>query len=241
MLAFLIGSGISDAGFLGRYCVLLTLVLMPIMGIAGYIHLRRGKPLAPKPRRYRSMIIFQSLLLLITVAGARESGEPLLGGHFPGLAAWLVAAAYLTFFAFRLRRAWAKLSPERRERARLLLPDHPSLMRMWVVISALAGVTEECAYRGLTFRILTANHGSVPLALFLCIVCFGVAHMTQGWRGFVATSLIAAVMHALVFLTGSLYLAIVIHAAYDLIVGIIAMPILHLDLQQVPATQPAEA
>lgn len=221
--------------------MLLTLVMMPIMGLAGYIHIRRGKPLPPKPRRYRSMIVFQSLLLVITVAGARESGEPLLGRQFPGPAAWLIAGAYLAFFTFRLRRAWPKLSPERRERARLLLPDHPSLMRRWVVISALAGITEECAYRGLTFRILTANHGSVPLALLLCIVSFGVAHMTQGWRGFVATSLIAALMHAVVFLTGSLYLAIVIHAAYDLIVGIIAMPILYQDWQQTQMTQPAEA
>ena len=241
MLAFPIGSGISDAGFLGRYCVLLTLVLMPILGIAGYIHIRRGKPLAPKSRRYRSMIVFQWLLLLITVAGARESGELLMGGRFPGPVAWLIAAAYLTFFTFRLRRAWAKLSPERRDRARVLLPDHPSLMRKWVVISALAGVTEECAYRGLTFRILTANHGSVPLALFLCVVCFGVAHMAQGWRGFVGTSLVAAIMHAVVFMTGSLYLAIVIHAAYDLIVGIVAMPILYQDLQRTQTTQPAEA
>lgn len=105
--------------------MLLTLVLMPIMGIAGYIHIRRGKPLAPKRRRYRSMIVFQSLLLVITVAGARESGEPLLGHEFPGLAAWLIAGAYLAFFTFSLRRAWAKLSPERRERARVLLPTIP--------------------------------------------------------------------------------------------------------------------
>jgi membrane protease YdiL (CAAX protease family) len=214
---------------------------MPILGIAGYIHIRSGKPLPPKSRRYRSMIVFQWLLLLITVAGARESGEPLLGGRFPGPLAWLIAAAYLTFFTFRLRRVWVKLSPERRDQSRVLLPDHPSLMRKWVVISALAGVTEECAYRGLTFRILTANHGSVPLALFLCIVCFGVAHMSQGWRGFVATSLVAAIMHAAVFITGSLYLAIVIHAVYDLIVGIVAMPILYQDLQQTQMEQPVEA
>jgi hypothetical protein len=43
------------------------------------------------------------------------------------------------------------------------------------------------------------------------------------------------------FLTGTLYLAIVIHAAYDLIVGIIAMPILYKDWQQTQMTQRAEA
>lgn len=229
-----------QAGFFGRYCVLITLVLMPIMGIASYIHIRRGKPLAPKPRRYRNMIVLQLFLLTVTVAGARDSNISLLG-RFPGPLAWSLAAGYMTFFTFRLRAAWTKLGPGRRENARRLLPDHPSLMRMWVVISALAGVTEECAYRGLTYRILTANHGSVALALFLCIGCFGIAHMTQGWRGLLGTSLVAALMHGIVFLTASLYLAIAIHAVYDLIVGIIAMPILHQDSLQASAPQPAES
>lgn len=176
------------------------------------------------------MIAFQLVLLLITVLAAREAGAPLLGNRFPGPVAWLIAGGYLIFVALRLRRVWPKLSPERRERARIVLPDHPSLMRMWVMISALAGVAEECAYRGLAFRILTANHGSVALALLLCVASFGVAHMAQGWRGVLGTSVIAIAMHAVVFLTQSLYLAIVIHAAYDLMVGVIAMPILGQDV-----------
>ena len=199
---------------------------MPALGVASYIRLRRGKPLPPKERRYRGMIAFQLLLLLITLMAARQAGIPLLGGSFPGPSAWVVAGGYLVLIAWRLRRAWPKLSPERMARARILLPDHPAQMRKWVVISALAGITEECAYRGLAFRLLTQNGGTVWIALLVCVASFGIAHMTQGGRGVLGSSLIAMVMHGIVFLTQSLYLVMVVHAVYDLIVGVIAMPIL---------------
>lgn len=219
----------SEMGFWGRYFMVLALIVMPALGVASYIRIRSGKPLPPKPRRYRSVIVFQLLLLLITVLAAREAGVPLLGSRFPGPVAWLIAGGYFAYLAVRLRRAWPKLPLERRERARIVLPDHPSLMRMWVIISALAGISEECAYRGLAFRFLTANRGSVALALLVCVASFGVAHMTQGWRGVLGTSVIAITMHAVVFLTQSLYMAIVLHAAYDLMIGVIAMPILSQD------------
>jgi membrane protease YdiL (CAAX protease family) len=50
--------------------------------------------------------------------------------------------------------------------------------------------------------------------------------MIQGWRGVLGTFLLALIFHGLVFLTRSLYLAIAFHAAFNLIVGAIAMPVL---------------
>lgn len=217
---------IAQLGPWGEFFMILVLLIFPALGIASYIRIRSQKPLPPKTRRYRSTIAIELLLLVVTVLAAREARVPLLGPQFPGPVAWLMAAAYFAFLTWRIRHAWSKLSPERLEKARIMLPDDPSLMRMWVVISAFAGIAEECAYRGLAFRFLTANRGSAALALLLCIGSFGVAHMTQGRRGVLAACVIAIIMHALVFLTQSLYLAIVFHAAYDLMVGVIAMPIL---------------
>jgi hypothetical protein len=47
--------------------------------------------------------------------------------------------------------------------------------------------------------------------------------MMQGWRGVLGTGLIAIVMHGLVLLTHGLYLAIGLHAAYDVVIGVIAL------------------
>jgi len=217
----------SVPGFWGQFFMVQVLITAPALGIFSYLRIRSGKPLPPKRRRYRSGLLIQALLLLITTVAAREQRVPIIAGPRPGPGAWLIAAAILLATGFRTRRALPKLSPSRMERIRIILPDEASQMPYWVAISAMAGITEECAYRGLAFRFLTENHGSVPLALALCIVSFGVAHMAQGWRGVLGTSIVAAIMHATVFLTGSLYLAIVTHAVYDLMVGSIAMPILN--------------
>jgi membrane protease YdiL (CAAX protease family) len=64
--------------------------------------------------------------------------------------------------------------------------------------------------------------------------------MAQGWRGVLGTSVIAVGMHGIVFLTGSLYLAIVIHATYDLMLGVIALPILSQAARSQELAQAAE-
>ncbi len=215
----------TDLGFWGQQFMVWVLIFIPILGIVGYIQIRK-KPLPLKPKRYRRVLIGQAGLLVITMLAAREQRVHILAGPFPSLTVWLVAAGFLLIMGLRLRQAWANLSPEGLERARILLPDHPSQMRLWVAISAMAGITEECAYRGLAMRFLTDNSSSFWLALLLCVSAFAIAHAIQGWRGILATAIIALLMHGVVYETGSLYLAIVVHAVYDLMVGIIAVPIL---------------
>jgi membrane protease YdiL (CAAX protease family) len=118
------------------------------------------------------------------------------------------------------------LSDERKEKARILLPDVPSLMRLWVGVAAMAGISGELAYRGLAYQLLRGMGLNIALALLVCVTAFAIGHMTQGWRGVVGTFVLALVFHGLVFLMDSLYLAIAFHAVYNLIVGVIAMPIL---------------
>ena len=217
---------ITELGFWGQQFMVWVLILIPALGIVGYVQIRRKKPLPLKRERYRRALIGQAGFLVITVVAAREQRVQILAGPLPSLTAWLVAAGFLVIMGLRLRQAWARLSPERLERARILLPDHPSQMRWWVAISAMAGITEECAYRGLAMRFLTDNNSSFWLALLLCVSAFAIAHAIQGWRGILATATIALLLHGVVYETGSLYLAIVVHAVYDLMVGIIAVPIL---------------
>jgi membrane protease YdiL (CAAX protease family) len=228
-------------GVWGQLFMVQVLLVAPALGIVSYIRIRRGKPLPPKRDRYRRGIIFQFVFLLLIFLAAREEQVPMIAGPFPALTPWLLAAGFLVIFGLRLRQAWPKLTSERLVRARIILPDDPSLMRMWVVISAMAGITEECAYRGLAFRFLTDNGASVWPALLLCITTFAIAHMAQGWRGVLATGIVAALMHGVVYLTQSLYLAIVVHAVYDLMVGVIAMPILSNFAKTQTLAHPVEA
>jgi len=209
-----------------QYFLLLTFILVPILGVAGYFRYRSGKPLRPKRERYRAMIVTQCIILLITISAAQLQHIELLGRSWGNPAIWVFALVYFALLIARVRKAWTKLSPQRLENARRLLPDDPTLMRLWVGVAAMASISEECAYRGMAPRLLMQLGLHLWLAILLCVLAFAIGHMTQGWRGVLATAILALMFHGLVFATGSLYLAIVIHAVYNLSVGVIAVPIL---------------
>jgi membrane protease YdiL (CAAX protease family) len=195
---------------------------IPAAGIFSFLRLKAGKPMPPKTRFYRNMIAVQVVLLVYSLAVALHNEMSLLGNP-PALWIWLISALYVAFIALRLQAVWKKMPAERKNRARRLLPEIPGHLRYWVPISFLAGIGEEIAFRAVAFGILREISGSTELAIVICVLAFGFAHMTQGWRGVLGTGVIALVMHGIVYATAGLYLAIAIHVAYDLILGFIAM------------------
>jgi membrane protease YdiL (CAAX protease family) len=224
-----------------HYFLFIVLVFIPAMGVVGYFRLRSGKPLRPKRQRYISIIVVQSFLLLLTLKAAQDEGIELLGRSWGNSVTWSCLITFLVLVALRLPRAWRKLPPERLEKARRLLPDDPSLMRLWTGIAAMAGISEECAYRGLLFRLLLQMGWSIEMALVICAATFAIGHMTQGWRGVVGTAVLAIIFHSIVIFGNSLYPAILLHAVYNLMVGIVAMPVLSKFAKEQELTQTAQA
>jgi membrane protease YdiL (CAAX protease family) len=226
---------------LAQYFLFLVLIFVPVAGVASYLRIRSGKPLRPKRQRYYSIIVVQGVILVVTLGAAWREGIELLGRTGGDPLIWLGAIAYLAFIALRVPRAWAKKkNPARLEQARRFLPDDVSLMRLWVVISALAGISEECAFRGLAYRLLVGMGLNIVLAVLVCVVAFAVGHLTQGWRAVLGTFVLALLFHGLVFATHSLYLAIVFHAAFNLIVGTTAVRYFRQLPKPVEAPQPVE-
>jgi membrane protease YdiL (CAAX protease family) len=203
--------------------LLWVLGVMPLSGVYSYFRVRSGKPLAPKNRRYRAMILMQLLIVFVTLEVAKKNGTALFAGNWPAIWIWVVSGLYLGLIALRLNTAWGRMSTERKQRARLLLPERPQQMWYWLPVALLAGLSEECAFRGMGYLALREIIGSASISVAICVVAFAVAHMMQGWRGVLGTGLIAIVMHGLVFMTQGLYLAIALHAAYDVVIGVIAL------------------
>jgi len=54
-------------------------------------------------------------------------------------------------------------------------------------------------------------------------VVFGLAHLYQGWVGILATAVIGAALAALYLGSGALWLAMAVHAAFDLF-GLVIRP-----------------
>lgn len=88
-----------------------------------------------------------------------------------------------------------------------------------MALSLSAGIGEELVWRGVLPALIAAVTGSFAMGVGLSVVSFALAHAIQGLRSVLAIAAIAVAFHALVFISGSLYVAMVVHFIYDVIAG----------------------
>ena len=144
----------------------------------------------------------------------------LFPAEWPGLSSLLFGAiAYAIMIAIDLaysRRCFDRGEPHMYYAS----PQTREERTAWIGHSAAAGVTEELTWRGVQPEMIAQLTGSLWLAVILCAATFGLGHITQG-RPFVAiATLFALIFHALTWLTGGLYVAMIVHVAVNVTVGL---------------------
>ncbi len=92
-------------------------------------------------------------------------------------------------------------------------------MRWFVFLSFAAGICEEILFRG--FLLWYFLHFSVPVAMILSSILFGLAHSYQGWQGVLRTGAMGFVLALAYVLTGSLWVPIFLHIAGDIYSGVL--------------------
>ena len=217
--------GMLPASALVAYLAL----VLPVAGRSRYRLLRSahaGGPPDPMLRltAYRSSIRRQWLLAALAVALLAVAGAPLaelglapqvqhLGELLPGLIGLVVLG---TALALALRA-----SPSARRRilrpVDALLPRSAQERRLFAAVAVTAGVAEEVVFRGFLLVYLTeVAEVSLPTAMIVSSVLFGLAHSYQGVLGVALTGLAGYWLASIYVLTGSLLLPIVVHALVDL-------------------------
>jgi membrane protease YdiL (CAAX protease family) len=130
-------------------------------------------------------------------------------------AAAFLACVTLYFVARRLQSA-----DERRQLVVFALaPKNATEATLSCATVVAASIAEEAAYRGVLVAVLTYATGSLALAIAVSATAFAIAHATQGLKSGVIIFGIALVMHGLVEATGTLVLAMGVHAAFDFFAG----------------------
>ncbi len=99
-----------------------------------------------------------------------------------------------------------------------LAPQTRTEDRLFGMVSITAGVCEEILYRGLLLATLVSLVGTWP-AVAISSLIFGLGHAYQGISGIVKTGLVGLVLALLTVSSGSLFIAIVLHAVVDLTSG----------------------
>jgi hypothetical protein len=113
----------------------------------------------------------------------------------------------------------------------------------FVGVALTAGICEEILYRGFGLAFLHWAMPTVSIAVDIVVIslAFGVAHAYQGGRGVAAATIGGGLFGLIVASSGTLFVAIAIHALVDLrILGLSPDLIEALDQQARVAQQPAE-
>lgn len=98
-------------------------------------------------------------------------------------------------------------------------------MRWRYCSSVNAGFSEELLFRLALPLLLYRMTHSLEAALGIAIVCFGLAHGYQGWKGILGTMLAGALLTLYYLSHGSLVRVMLAHALID-IVALIVRPVL---------------
>jgi len=162
------------------------------------------------------LALFATLSLLV----ARVQGislfprsPPPLGAVAAGVALYVVAVAFM-------RPRWRRAVERRAPVVHLFTPANAAERAWWVTVSVLAGVGEEITWRGVQAALVGVLTGSFWIAALVCSISFGLLHIVQGWKSASLVAVFALGFHALVWLGGSLYIAMAVHVLYDITAGV---------------------
>lgn len=173
----------------------------------------------PMARRFSAMLLPQIVLGLLAIGAAAVEGVELFPPRAPSLSSWGGGLVFLLVALALVRPHWRRSIEEEKPTWRLFAPTNRRERWMWVILSLSAGVGEELVWRGVLPALLTAASGSLAAALVLSVVSFSLAHAIQGPRSVFAIAALAAAFHALVWISGSLYVGMAVHFIYDVIAG----------------------
>jgi membrane protease YdiL (CAAX protease family) len=215
-------------------CVVLA-GLVPFHGLLAYRRLASAAdpiPTRTKLRLYATIIVMEWALVAAAAVLARRHGltpgdlGQTLGNHRLSLAvtvAGLVGLCALTAFnTGQIRRAKPEELFATVRRARKFVPVGGVEIAVFALVSVTAGICEEILYRGWLVSFLGAASGSIWIGMVLAAVLFGFGHAYQGRAGIIGTGILGMLFGGMFVLVRSLVPGEVIHAAIDLVNGILA-------------------
>jgi len=143
-----------------------------------------------------------------------EGNDP--GGMMAGVAIGLLGGLALAVFAAR-RKASGSKKPRTLGEFDALVPRNRREVPGALLLSINAGFSEELFFRLLLPLLIALATGSAIAGFLVSAVLFGIAHHYQGWVGVLATGVFGLVFTLIYLVTGSIWLAVALHAAVDIL------------------------
>ena len=112
------------------------------------------------------------------------------------------------------------------DRVSILIPQNGNELARFYGLSITAGIVEEVLWRGFLIWYLS-QFMPVWGAALISTIGFGLAHAYQGLRQVPQIMIVGAAFASLYLLTGSVWLAIILHIAVDVLQGRMGYDVMH--------------
>lgn len=206
---------------LGLYHVIIFGVVVPFLALRGRRQLTKLDVPINRPRHFQVTSVMLALFGALSIFTAADLGMSLF--HFDSRRMLVGVPIGLVVYAVAvvlMRPRWRKAVADRKRVVELFTPQTTAERSWWLVVSLLAGVSEEVTWRGVQSTLVASLVGSPGLGVVISAVMFGAAHLTQGWKSAGIIVLFALGFQLLVWAGGSLYLPMLVHTAYDVTAGL---------------------
>ena len=222
----------SVAAVLQALLVLFLIVVFPLWDRRETARLKASTDPRARVRSYQVTIAWQIVavaILLLTIPArslftppdAGALGVKLDRGALLPILVGLSAGVILPVVILKLK---ARGNPRMANAANpldaiaFILPRSRAERWWFAAVCVTVGVCEEIIFRGFMIRWFhdLPPRPSLVAAVLLSAAVFGIDHGYQGWKGILGTFMLALVMTALFFVTGTLWVPVAVHALIDL-------------------------
>jgi membrane protease YdiL (CAAX protease family) len=203
---------------------------LALAGAAARAGSGNGQPAAPRPNValvYVSLIAAEWALVFYVRRGMLRTQTTItdrLGGPIGGrrrLAVDVLAAIGLWAAWALIEAGWTYWrGPIDAGTVRPFLAHRPVEVILWILLSMSAGFAEETVYRGYLQRQFAALTGSVPLALVMQAIVFGLSHGYQGVAACVRITVFGLLFGVVAVRLRRLWPGIFAHAVTDIVAGL---------------------
>jgi membrane protease YdiL (CAAX protease family) len=220
---FLTDPAALEPGLVSWYTLAFLVLMGPLVALRAHrVTKERGGPPAMRTGRigvYLGALLWLWVLLVLAWVTVRETGMELFPPWRPGRVDVLVGLASFGLGMLTIVPGLRLVSDEGRARVRAVAPRTAGERSVFYVLCVAAGVGEEIVYRGVLFTLFAVLTGSWWLAAALAALVFGAMHLYQGPRTAGLAGLYGLRDHVVVGLTGTLWVAIVVHIVHDAVLG----------------------
>jgi membrane protease YdiL (CAAX protease family) len=177
-------------------------------------------PTPSRVRHFQSTALMLVLLTSLSLIVARAEWIDLFPRPGFSLAGVVAGLAMYVVTVLAMRPRWRRAVLKRTRVVHYFMPGTPGERVWWIIVSVLAGVGEEISWRGVQTALGAALTGSYVGGSVLTAIAFGLGHLNQGWRSAFVIAFFSLGFQAIVALSGSLYVAMAVHVAYDITAGL---------------------